>query len=422
MYLIAARLFENKILAVLSTAAWALSIGAMSSAVFIRMYAMLTFFSVLLVYLHIRTEEYIHDHKTGGYTYILLWLCTTLGILTQYYFLVFCFFVCGCFCLYLLARKAWRELMRYVAAEVGAIATAIILFPSMLRHIFRSYRGTEAFSNLSDSETFSSHLTTVLSILSKRLLNGWAKELLFLIIAAMIIYALKRRLDQVTISSKENTGAVTFHIRKETRTEKTVSLSCQSIIITVLSVVVMGYILTIAKIAPYQTDRYYMCVFPFIPLIFVYVTRRAVLLFTTCNKAVDCAIIVFFVLCLGLSYRMQSVEYLYSSYQNRDILEEYSEYPIIIINGATYNGAPDQFMTEYVGSPAVYRCRCNDLSGLDKAVDSYDLDEGFLLYTVDYSAKNEDELFAQIQESVELASHECIVTSGAPVYFCTLKS
>ena len=59
--------------------------------------------------------------------YIFLLLCTTAGILTQYYFMIFCFFLCGCFAIGLFLLKKWRQLFIYIGAEFGAILISLAM-------------------------------------------------------------------------------------------------------------------------------------------------------------------------------------------------------------------------------------------------------------------------------------------------------
>ena len=422
LYLIACRVFEKRYLALLTAAFWALGVGAMSSAVFIRMYAMLTFFCVLLVFLHLKAEERIRAGGANAKLYILLWLITSLGILTQYYYLVFCFFLCGCFCVYLVIRRFLKELWKYIAAEIGAVLTAMIVFPSMLEHIFQGYRGKEAIENLSHTSGFTAVLRKVFSVIGARLLNGWLAELLVLILAAAVIHCIFKLLRRVSLRYEGDGDHIEVHVHRKPRGDEAVLLiSRASVVFAVLSIVALGYTVLIAKIAPSQTDRYYMCIFPFVSLIAVYLVRRAIALFVSRKRIADTAVIVLFAVCAVASYQMQSVNYLYLDYRSRDVLEEYRDYPVIVINGETYNRFADRYLDEYQCYPAVYQCSCNgDLSSLAHAVEGRDLSDGFLLYAVGYSPDEEEYLFSQMSDTIDIASHEGLVTAGFPVFFCTL--
>ncbi len=418
LYAVVMRISKNRPLSFLATAVWALSIGAMTTAVFIRMYAMLTFFCTLLVLLHLKALEKVRNHKTRPGTWIGLWLCTTLGILTQYYFLVFCFFLCGAFFVYLAFSRRWRELLGFVAAETGAVASAIVLFPAMLQQIFSGYRGVEAFENLRSTDGYLANLKEAFATIGKDVLNGWTKELVLFVLVIWVAYWLNRRLFHFQLTNAPKREAAVLHSKTELGRTSSQSVTCDDIVVIVLGIVAIGYTLVIAKIEPFHADRYYMCIFPLISLVAIYVLRRALSLVVKAEKTLNAALIVLLALGLAASYKMQSVDHLFRYDNKRQILDEYREYPVIIVNGDDYDNSPDMFMPEYKDSPAVFRCQCNgDLLGLKKAAEGYDLSDGFLLYTVYYSAGDESVLEG-VSACLDLARCELIVSAGVPVYFC----
>ena len=190
LYLVAARLFPNRVLALLVAAMWAWSVGAMTTAVFIRMYALLTCIATALVLVHLKALEDVRRGKLRKRTAALLFVVTLLGILTQYYFLVFCFFLCGIFFLYLCATRRWKLLGVYTVLEGGALCAAVVLFPKMLFHIFGGYRGKEAFGSMATKEGTLDGLKKVASTISRQLFNGWLKECILLVVAVVVVYFL----------------------------------------------------------------------------------------------------------------------------------------------------------------------------------------------------------------------------------------
>ena len=74
-----------------------------------------------------------------------------LGFLTQYFYMVFHFFLGAAFCVYLLSRKKIRVLLSYGAACVLAFGLAVLYYPASMSHIFRGYRGTEAMDEFADT-------------------------------------------------------------------------------------------------------------------------------------------------------------------------------------------------------------------------------------------------------------------------------
>lgn len=104
LYFLAKKLSNNGNVAILSVAIYGFSVGAINTVTFIRMYALLTLWVVLFVYLHLPLQNLSHIEKWHVKAkipikfWIPLAIVTILGTLTQYYFLIFAFFFCVCWC------------------------------------------------------------------------------------------------------------------------------------------------------------------------------------------------------------------------------------------------------------------------------------------------------------------------------------
>lgn len=140
---------KAQILSFLTCLFWGFSGAVISGVMFIRMYQLLTFFVLLCLALHLRAV-FKQDFRIRSF---LLPLAVTvfLGFLTQYYYIIFHFFLGAGFCVYLLRRKKIRELFSYAAACAIGLLAALVYYPPALSHIFRGYRGTEAVSEFGNA-------------------------------------------------------------------------------------------------------------------------------------------------------------------------------------------------------------------------------------------------------------------------------
>lgn len=140
---------KAQILSFLTCLFWGFSGAVISGVMFIRMYQLLTFFVLLCLSLHLRVV-FKQDFRIRSF---LLPLAVTvfLGFLTQYYYIIFHFFLGAGFCFYLLRRKKIRELFSYAAACAIGLLAALVYYPPALSHIFRGYRGTEAVSEFGNA-------------------------------------------------------------------------------------------------------------------------------------------------------------------------------------------------------------------------------------------------------------------------------
>lgn len=135
-------------LAFLTCLLWGGSAAVISGVMFIRMYQWMTLFVLLCTWLHVRA---VRKQKFGLPFLIPVGVTVFLGFLTQYFYMVFHFFLGAAFCVYLLSRKKIRVLLSYGAACVLAFGLAVLYYPASMSHIFRGYRGTEAMDEFADT-------------------------------------------------------------------------------------------------------------------------------------------------------------------------------------------------------------------------------------------------------------------------------
>lgn len=224
------------------------SLMTLNMAMFIRMYAMLTACVVTIGALHV---AYFRKPKLDVKFYAGLFAGTVLGVMTQYYFLIFLFFLCLFFGIRLLCQKRWKDAAGYAGTMALSGIAAIGIFPAMLEQIFGSgQRGQEAFSNFGLLEGYYANLKEYYRILSDQLFGGEFFAVL-LLLGVCLLMQLKKR----------HSG---FQAWKRVINQE----------LAMLTVAVAGYLMLVSKIAPYQTDRYVMPVAPYILLIIISVLYK----------------------------------------------------------------------------------------------------------------------------------------------------
>lgn len=132
---------EKERYALIGAFLYAFSPVVLGNVLFIRMYVMVQTFILLLILCTIK-------RKTQKQYMVCLYLISVAGALTHYYFLVFLFYYAIVYLLKMCITKKWKEFWKFIGVMVGAGGTCIIVFPAMLKHIFRGYVGTETFDNL----------------------------------------------------------------------------------------------------------------------------------------------------------------------------------------------------------------------------------------------------------------------------------
>ena len=153
---------KKKILAV--CALFGFSPAVFGGVMFVRMYMMLTFVCLLILYIHIRAIT--RSQRSFRGFYIPVAVLSFIGFHIHYYFAVFLFFLAATVSLYLFFYKESRkESFVYAGSVLAGLMVSVVVYPACLKHIFRGYRGTEAqdaffdFGNIGERFSFFFDLT-----------------------------------------------------------------------------------------------------------------------------------------------------------------------------------------------------------------------------------------------------------------------
>lgn len=217
---------------------YGLSIGAISTVSFHRMYMMLTFFSIWYFYLTV-------DLIKNDYTIKKKWpwiLCILGGFLTQYYFCIYIVLVFILNAIYLLFKKEYQKVGKYLLVHVIPAVIGIIFYPVSIYQIFFSYRGL-------GSENNGRSLLTNLKYYNNALLKMFSLEKIFTLVVCFLFM-----------------GMGYFFGKNKTLRNKKLLLN--------LFIPMILFIVVVAKIAPFlgenYTSRYIMLLFPLFALLLVY--------------------------------------------------------------------------------------------------------------------------------------------------------
>lgn len=230
---------------------WGFGAAVISGVMFIRMYQWLTVFVLLCLCLHLRA---LVRKKESWSFYLLLALTIFFGFLTQYYYIIFHFFLGAGFCLYLLKEKKWKSLMAYVGTCAAAFGAALVYYPSALSHIFRGYRGTEAVGEFANASNTLERLQFFVGLFDKYMMGGGlALWLLLICLIAMTNRFLQKR--------AKRSG-------REQKRERILTLPVGLLLFTAA-----GYFFTVAKTALLlgeTSNRYELPVYGVLVLLLVY--------------------------------------------------------------------------------------------------------------------------------------------------------
>lgn len=394
--------------------AWVVSIGMLTNAMLIRPYALLTTLTLGLAYLHICAFNQVCEQAQFRIsTLILLALSTILGTSEHYYFLVICVGICGFFTIYLLRLGNYKLLAQYVLTEFVALLCLIRMLPNIL-DIFFSDLGQRTIEELGKENVSLEKIRTTFSIISQDIWNGWMQEFFIIIALTSVAVFLSLYIFRLSIAHEPCKGIV---IRRVPKMELECHIPYNLIIVIALAMVALGYTLIIIKVAIWQTDRYYFCIYPFILLVMCALIYQ---LFKLLIKQKTIALIL--VLCVvcsisAMGLLTQDVNYLYTDFaEHKEILSEYNEHPIIIMSITPTK--PERFIPEYAEHQNIYRCPNGSYSEIANAAKTIDLSKGFLLYIWHYD-DTEEELFQKIRETYPINAYVLLTDyGGCRVFYC----
>ena len=184
---------------------WAMHPVAVSAVMFIRMYMLLTVFVLTCLWLHLRMIK----RGFSSRRMIAVMIVSFLGFLTHYYYLVFFFFTGVTLCLLWFLQKTpdtssmgfgerMGRIAKYFACCVFSLGAGVLVFPASAAHIFRGYRGKEAFEAFSDVTGWGGRLRFFGGLVNDQVFSGSLLILLFLYMVLAIAGGRKDRRFQVT--------------------------------------------------------------------------------------------------------------------------------------------------------------------------------------------------------------------------------
>lgn len=153
-------LYRSLDIAACVTALYGMSVLGLSTVMMIRMYMLLTLFTVLLALVVARL---MHAPEKRRY-YILLLLTVFGGMMTQYYFVFYAFFLCAAYDIYALIRKRYRSFLWFSLCALAGVGLMVCVFPASLQQVFlgngQAVGGTSVLDALKETATYGERLSS----------------------------------------------------------------------------------------------------------------------------------------------------------------------------------------------------------------------------------------------------------------------
>ena len=355
---------KKKELAVLTVLLYGLSIAGISTVIFLRMYMMLTFFTVLFLYLNIKIIN--NDFHVDKRKIIELILTTVGGFLTQYFFCFYALLVVIIMSIIFLIKKKYKELLKYISIFVISAIIGILIFPMSLYHMFFGERGVGYFAN----EDYLMRLKTFAELMLNNFGANNIIGIALLILSVFVVIIVKR---------KENLP-----------------------IFCIISIPIVCYIMIIAQIAPYTELRYIMNV---LPIASIFVVMMVGSMFDNRNYE----ILLVAVMVVGLSgygFITQKPIGLYEGYSEYlEVAEENKDLDLVYVGYSFFNHI--QFLPEYMIYDKCLLMSQSDLYWLEDDEELQDKDE-FIL-SIEVTSANEQEVLNTVLDYTGFENYEVLL-------------
>ncbi|MGN0449877.1 MAG: hypothetical protein ACI4G0_05940 [Ruminococcus sp.] len=245
LFKIGKKVTGNNLYALIASGAYALSIACITTTIYLRMYATLTFF--VLAFLYMSLVMYEKKNTVRLSDCLMLTLIVILGILTQYYFILFAGLIGLVFLVFKIKERNIKDLIKYIIAAIIGAVIALCIYPYIISNVLGGNRGLGSLniSNLEFVTIFTYlvyKLCTYIQILAKDLFLN--QVWLFALCAGFAIGA-----------------GIYFRFTKKHK------LNRKAMFIIIPALV---YFIGISLVSPFNSDRYVMASLPLISMLFTF--------------------------------------------------------------------------------------------------------------------------------------------------------
>ena len=250
LYKIGKRITGVNLYALIGVGGYAFSIACITTTIYLRMYASLTFWVLAFLYLSLRMYDRKNEVKI--YECVLLLVTVLCGVLTQYFF-IFCAGLIGLVMLiFKIKDKHIKSLLFYVGAAIIGAGLALAIYPYIITNVLGGNRGLGSLKMEIDVITIVTYLVykvfCYVQILAKEMFLG---QLWLLILCSVCVIA----------------SFIYFRFIKKKK------LPRKAWFIIVPGV---AYFIFIALVSPFNSDRYVMASLPLFSLMFTFAFIRIV--------------------------------------------------------------------------------------------------------------------------------------------------
>ncbi len=245
LFKIGKKVTGNNLYALIASGAYALSIACITTTIYLRMYATLTFF--VLAFLYMSLVMYEKKNTVRLPDCLMLTLIVILGILTQYYFILFAGLIGLVFFVFKIKDRNIKDLVKYIVAAVIGAVIALCIYPYIISNVLGGNRGFGSL-DLSNLE-----LVTIFTYLVYKLCT-------YVQILAKDLFLNQIWLFAVCAGFAVGAGIYFRFVKKHKLNRKAMFIIIPTLV----------YFIGISLVSPFNSDRYVMASLPLISMLFTF--------------------------------------------------------------------------------------------------------------------------------------------------------
>ena len=250
LYKIGQRVTGVNLYALIGVGGYALSIACITTTIYLRMYASLTFW--VLAFLYVTLRMYDKKNTVGIRDCVVMLVVVTLGILTQYYFILCAGLIGLVFLIFKIKERCVKDLLFYIVTALIGAGIAMAIYPYIISNVLGGNRGFGSLKLDIDTITlvtfFAYKMICYVKVLAK---DMFLNQVWLLALCAVCLIA----------------SQIYFRFIKKKK------LPRKAWFIIVPGVV---YFLGISAVSPFNSDRYVMASLPLLSLMFTFAFIRIV--------------------------------------------------------------------------------------------------------------------------------------------------
>lgn len=383
IFLISRKLLKSDKKALFTCLISGLTLGALDTSAYIRMYELANMFILISTYIHMNIYE---KNELKFKDLALIYIVTLLSSLTHYYTLIYIGVLFIIFVIKYIKQKQYKNLLKYVLTFILAAITSLAIFPYSINHIFMGYRGAGAKTSFSISKILTA-LLIYIAIVCKNLVGGIYNAgiiLITLIITSVIGIKKNKKIEKKEISK-------------------------------LIAIPVLVYFIIVSQITPYKELRYMMPIISVLMIYTIYIVDKVLNKNLKENIAKILLCIIFVFTTISPIFTKEHLDFTYTNMNHlADKIEVIKDIPALYIFNENNNRFLDDiYLFTIIDNSYIMNLKNANIENIQNVLSDKNIEKGIIL-VLNEGFERQD-LINNIKEKFDFKNEEVIQNLNAGI-------